>query len=191
MDCDEVSRILRQSVERQRGYADFFEWPDKATKEWGIAQEFLKELERDGGPKVISGKQHPSGENSAPDWQFTVDGGETWGVELTELVNQKAIEATKRGKQVFAPWPDDELIAKFQSRIAEKDRPEKVKGGPYDRYVLLIHVDEDMLPAKRLKAVLSTCFLQTRLIDEVYVLVSYDPAVERLPLLRLAATKVR
>ena len=37
---------------KQRGYADFFDWPDKPLKEWGIVQGFCEGLERDGGPKL-------------------------------------------------------------------------------------------------------------------------------------------
>lgn len=189
MDQGKTARILQESMNNRRGYADFFDWPDKSTKEWGIAQSFLEELERDNGPKVVCGKQHPGGENHAPDWQFTTDVGEVWGVELTELVSQKAIEATKRGKLVLASWPIDELISKFAAQIVEKDRPEKVTGGPYDCYILVVHVDEDMLPANRLKEVLEGCSFQTRLIDEIYILVSYDPGVGRLPLLHLHPIK--
>jgi hypothetical protein len=185
-----IGKILAESSGKQRGYADFFDWPDKSVKEWGIAQNFLEELERDSGPKIVSGKQHPAGQNHAPDWQVTTDIGEIWGVEITELVSQEAIEATKRGELVFAGWPDDDLVTKLEALIARKDCPEKVKGGPYDRYILLVHVDEDMLSAERLKAVFGSGSFQTRVIDDIYVLVSYHPGGGRLPLLRFDTTKM-
>jgi hypothetical protein len=190
MGQDEIERTLAERLAKQRGYADFFDWPDKAVKEWGIANSFLEEFKRDDGLKIVSGKQHPGGQNHAPDCQVTTDTGEIWGVEITELVSQKAIESTKRGKSFLAAWPDDDLIATFEALIAGKDCPEKVRGGPYDRYILLVHVDEDMLPGKRLKAVLGSRDFQTRLIDDIYVLVSYDPGEGRMPLLRFDTTRM-
>ena len=190
MDRDEVGRILAASLGKQRGYADFFDWPDKSVKEWGIARSFLEELERDNGPTIVSSKQHPGGPNHAPDIQVAIDTGEIWGVEITELVNQKAIEETKRGTQAFAVWPDDDLVTKFEALVAGKDRSEHVKGGPYDRYILLVHVDEDMLPAERLQELLGSRNFQTRLIDTIYVLVSHDPGKNRMPLLRFDTTKM-
>lgn len=182
---------MAESLRARRGYADFFDWPDKSMKEWGVAQNFLEELERNWGLMIVSGRQHPGGKNHAPDWQVTTAMGEVWGVELTELVRQKAIEGTKRGKLIFAVWPDDELAAKFQALVAGKDRPEKVRGGPYDRYVLLVHVDEDMLPAERLAVALDGCHFETSLIDDIYVLVSYDPKEGHCPLLRFGTAKTK
>jgi len=189
MDRDEVGKILRQAAARARGYADFFDGPDKSLKEWGIAQTFLEELQRNGGPKIRCGKQHPGGANHAPDFQIiTADGG-IWGVEITELVSQKAIEATKRGEEVFADWSDAQLIAQFDAIIAKKDDSSNVKGGPYDRYVLLAHVDEPILTQERLETALGGRTLRTRLIDELYVLMSYQPTNQCCPLLRFSTTK--
>jgi hypothetical protein len=63
-------------------------------------------------------------------------------------------------------------------------------GGPYDRYILLVHPDEDMLPGERLNGVLGSRGYHTRLIDDIYVLASYDPGERRLPLLRFGTTKM-
>lgn len=189
MDWGEIGKILRESVARARGYADFFDWPDKSVKEGGIANTFVEELQRSGASTISCGKQHPGGPNHAPDFQITADNGETWGVEITELVSQDAIEATKRGSSVFAGWSDAQLIAQFDAIIAKKDDPLKVKGGPYDRYILLVHVDEPILAQERLETVLGGRSFRTRLIDELYVLMSYQPSNQCCPLLRFSTTK--
>jgi hypothetical protein len=36
MDREAVGKALAEAIKRQRGYADFFDWPDKSVKEWGI-----------------------------------------------------------------------------------------------------------------------------------------------------------
>ena len=189
MDRDEVSKHLAYAVSRQRGHADFFDWPNKSVKEWNIAQSFCEELERKGGPKIVAGRQHPGGENHAPDFEVTTESGETWGIEITELVSQRSIEATKRGKYLLEEWSDNDLLLKFEALVAGKDRPQNVRGGPYGRYNLLVHVDEDMLPADRLTDVLGGRTYQTQLIDDIYLLLSYDPRVGHLPLLHFATSK--
>jgi hypothetical protein len=136
----------------------------------GHSPDLQRELEREGGPLITSGLQLPGGyEHLAPDYQLTTNAGAVWGVEVTELVSQKAIEQTKRGKNVMALWPEEELIEKFQTLVAGKDKPENVSGGPYDRYVLLVHVDECMLTTERLSAALGGLIFETRLIDGLFI----------------------
>lgn len=190
MDMDEVGKSLLEAVAKRRGYAGFFDWPEKSLKEWGIVQTFREEIERERGPLIASGKQLPGGhEHLPPDYQLTTHSGEEWGIEVTELVEQKAIEQTKRGVDVFAYWPDEALQAKFTDIVGGKDRANNVSGGPFDRYVLLVHVDECMLPADRLSAVLGAMTFRTQLIDEIYILVSYDPAIARYPLVKINVIK--
>lgn len=190
MDRDAVGRLLSEAIAKRRGYADYFDWPEKGIKEWGVVQKFKEEFEKEHGSVIASEMQHPGGyEHLAPDYQLNMTTGEIWGIEITELVNQQAIEKTKRGQNVFALWPDDELQLSFRKLVAGKDKPENVSGGPYSWYVLLVHVDECMLPADRLSAVLGMMIFDTRLIDEIYVLVSYDPGTQRYPLLRILTRK--
>ena len=49
-----------EAVKRQRGHADFFDWPDKSVKEYGIAVDFIAALDRDGGPRIVGVKHHGS-----------------------------------------------------------------------------------------------------------------------------------
>jgi hypothetical protein len=189
IDWAEVGRILSESANRPRHHAGFFHWHEKSLKEWGIAQGFREELERDGVTTIISSKQHPGGKNHAPDYEFTTDGGAVWGIEITELVDQEAIETAQRGKRLVPDWSDEELLAAIETLIDKKDRPKNVRGGPYDRYILLVHSDEDMLAAQRIQAVIGGRQFSTCLIDDIYVLVSYDPAEGRLPLLRFGTVR--
>ena len=191
--------IVTQSDERlwrrfknRRAHADHFDWPDKGLKEWGIAQTFKEELERDCADEIESSQQHPGGKNDPPDYRLTMKSGETWGVEITELVDQKAVKKTKRaGESVFPVWSDEQLVAKFRKFVSRKDGARNVGGGLYDQYVLLVHVDEPDLEAARLSKLLGVMTFKMRLIDRIYVLVSYDPRTQRYPLLKLAVEKQR
>lgn len=185
MDKNEVGKTVAESIEKTRGYADFFDWPDKSAKERGIAQTFVEELERTHGSTFKFGKQHPGGANHAPDFQLNTTKGEIWGVEITELVSQDCVHEAKRGKSTLAAWSDQDLAQTLQRIVARKDRPENVRGGPYERYILLVHSDEPMLSAERLPGVLRSLELKTQLIDQIYVLLSYDPRAQRYPLLSL------
>ena len=133
MGKDRIGQTLTDAIERRRGYAEFFDCPDKFLKEWGVAHRFIEELERNHGAIIESINQHPGGENHAPDILLVTKSGEVWGVEITELVSSDAIVESRRGNTVLAEWPGDELISKFYVIIARKDEPEKVRGGPYDR----------------------------------------------------------
>jgi hypothetical protein len=188
MSDDEAQKLWEEAVRKQRGYADLFDWPDKLDKEYGIAVEFIAALDREGGPRIIGVKQHGPGEDP-PDCEMITEAGEAWGVEITELVNKKAIEKTRLGQCVYAVWSDAALISDLRGMISRKDDPAKVMGGPYDRYILLIHTDEDDLPADRLQNVVRNQSFVTRLIDDLYVLASYDTKVGHAPLLHFTMTK--
>jgi hypothetical protein len=174
--------ILKEAGRKQRDHAGFFHWPDKLVKEGGIANEFAAALAREGGHQIASGKQIPPGQDP-PDFEMTTETGEHWGVEITELVSQKAIEATARNKLVHAIWSNDGLIAALRAIVTDKDH---AKGGPYDRYVLVVHTDEDDLRADRLQNVLGNQIFETRLITDIYLLTSYDTHVGYAPLLHFA-----
>jgi hypothetical protein len=47
------------------------------------------------------------------------------------------------------------ILDALQHRIDEKDKPEKVKGGPYDRYILVIVTDEFTLNRHTIEAFLA------------------------------------
>jgi hypothetical protein len=89
---------------------------------------------------------------------------------------------------VRATWSDAALIAHLRGIISRKDDPAKVRGGPYNRYIPLVHTDEYDLPADRPRNVIGNQSFKTRLIDDFYVLVSYDTKVGYRPLLRLTTT---
>jgi hypothetical protein len=138
-------------------------------------------------PRIIAAGYPPTQE--PPDFDITTDTGKLWGVEITELVSQKAIEETQKGNSVYAEWSDDDLIDEFRELVLRKDRPENIKGGPYDRYVLLVHTDETFLLINRLRKLLVPLPLVTSLISDIYVLFSYDPKMGHEPLLHLQVVK--
>lgn len=191
VDWAETARIMADILASERGYVDFFPSVDKPTRTWAVAQSFCEALDRRGGLKITGGEQHPFGASSAPDYELYMHNGETWGCAIADLISRQVTKLAKKGRSPLTYWTDAELVAEFERRVAKKDKPGKVKPGDYDRYLLLVHVDDMILPAERLATVLGARVFQTRLIDHIYVLVSYDPRVQWLPLLHLSTSKGR
>lgn len=60
-------------------------------------------------------------------------------------------------------------------RIAKKDHPQEVIGGPYDEYVLIIYCDEPrVLDYRLIEYMQGATFPRTTLIDRGFVLFSFD-----------------
>src|SRR2546422_11570731 len=74
----------------QRGYNDYFAWKDKQTAEWGAANEILTAA----GIAFEGLVSRPEGQDP-PDCEALVD-GELVGIEVTELVHQRAMERSLR-----------------------------------------------------------------------------------------------
>ena len=72
----------------------------------------------------------------------------------------------------------------IQERIEVKDAV-RYKDGPYDRYVLVIHTDEFFLDSATVRQFLKGATFRARLINDVIVGLSYEPASGACPVFRL------
>src|SRR5262249_52727977 len=137
-----------------------------------------------------------------PDCEGIVDGVWT-GIEVTELVDEKtlaqsikAIKQREAGKEpdrpaVYLVWSRENLLKALQERLDDKDRP-KLKGDPYDRYIVVIHTDEDFLSQDSVGRFLDGATFHTGFIDAAFLGLSYHPAgggngsypVFRLPIIK-------
>ena len=62
----------------------------------------------------------------------------------------------------------------------------RLKGGPYERYVLVIHTDEFLLDSTTVRRFLKGATFRARLINnDVIVGLSYEPASGACPVFRL------
>ncbi len=159
-----------------------------AHRRAGVASDFLSQVrvtEALGGP--FSDFRARGRGQDPPDFEAVNARGEHLGIEATEIVDRKAIKASKRyGAEVWARWDPDKLIRALAACLLQKDVPEKVKGGPSDRFVLLAYTDEPELTAGRLDELLaSQSFQKPALITDAYLLLSYDPSVKDYPVYQL------
>jgi hypothetical protein len=70
------------------------------------------------------------------------------------------------------------FCGELQRFIDRKDKLEKVKGGPYARYILVVVTDESLLGREDVAQFLEGVTFRTRLITEAYFGLSYDPWVK-------------
>ncbi|MDO8401691.1 MAG: hypothetical protein Q7T45_28170 [Bradyrhizobium sp.] len=126
-----------------------------------------------------------------PDCEAMVDG--QWsGIEITELVDQKTLERSLKalkqraiGKEPERPegyfvWGAVDLISRLQEHIDLKDNA-RLKGGPYERYILLIHSDEMFLDRESVSRFLTGATFRARMISDAFLGLSYHPGDENFP----------
>lgn len=169
-----------------RAWNSYWYWRDKQIRERGAARSILQSA---GMPieKLIS---RPEG-NDPPDCEALVDG--LWsGIEVTELIDRKTLERALRavkaraaGEEPTRPetwhiWQQDSFIATLQDQIARKDKA-KPKGGPYERYILVVHTDETFLDAQSVAWYLTQATFRASMITDVILGLSYHPSCGHCP----------
>jgi hypothetical protein len=110
--------------------------------------------------------RHPH--DDPPDCEAIV-GGLRSGIEVTELAHEPTLRSTIKGTGQFLLWDQATLCAEVQRLIDRKDKPEKVKGSPYDRYFLVIHSDETSLGKESVAEFLEGATFQSRLVTDAYL----------------------
>jgi hypothetical protein len=190
-------RSFRDVIEANvRGWNSYWAWRDKPIGERGAASEILEGA----GVHVVGLVSREPGQDP-PDCEATLNGLFS-GVEVTELVHQptlerslKAIKLRKAGKEPIFPeayfvWNRDALLSMLQALIDAKDQPAKQKGGPYQRYVLVICTDETFLDGDTVRRLLEGALFRATFITEVFLGLSYRPSAEppggRCPVFRLS-----
>lgn len=185
--------LLRDAIERQRGYAEHFDWPHKSVKERGVIHELLSSIERDTG-EVFFGLRS-RGNEDPPDCEATGETAARVGFEAVELVDATACREGREARKVdqlywrWADWPPERIVAEVQELIGRKGKA-RPKGGPYDRYILAIHTGEPALTRVTVaEALAGHVFTDAGIITEAYLLLSYEPESESCPYLRFALAR--
>ncbi len=189
-DEKEIAALMRAARAKSRGYADFFGWAiDRDLEEW-VATTFLCESLQANGELFFSDLKRRGRGNDPPDLEAKDVNGKRIAIEVTELVDGRAIRAYKRGDvYVFADWSKDGFISSLAERIAEKGkRYAKLKDGPYEGgYVVIVYTDEPMLRVDTVKTFLDGhSFSRPNGVTRAFLLLSYDPDTGSCPHVDLA-----
>ena len=182
---DEKLEVLIKETSKRR-HASYFHFADRPAAEAGVVNVFAESLMKD-NQLFFKEARHSGEDNDPPDCEALSLSGERIGIEVTELVNGNSIAAVKKGASSPFDYEDwnQALIPKLAEILQKKDKA-KIKGGPYSEYVLLIASDETwLLPDFVEQSLAKHIFSKTRLITKAYLLLGYDPSVQRCPYFRL------
>jgi hypothetical protein len=186
MDDPEVARLLQQAADRIRGYASFFQWTDRDIAETGVVESLMESMEMRSAAILSALKSR--GTDDPPDCEAVTAGGGRVGIEVTELVDEAAIEAYIAGDHfAYANWDADKVLTRLKEIVRGKDAPATLKGAPYDQYWLVIHCDETALRFEDVSQWISRMQeLPTNLIDRAFLLISYRPEHQCYPYVELS-----
>ncbi|OAN16362.1 hypothetical protein A3K86_10845 [Photobacterium jeanii] len=160
-----------------RRHADFFETPDKTTKELFVTQSLFQMLEAETKEYLVS----MSLAQDPPDVAVSINTGKKIGVEVTELVNEKAIGLDIKRKRIqyikeIISWNYETFTLKLQNIISTKAKKCEQLPAGYDELVLLIFTDEPRLDATTIEEYIKdTMFSDIEAFQSVYILTSHDP----------------
>ena len=177
----EILRLMREAIHKSRGYASYWEWKlDKQQPELHAARVLSRFLFRDQDYSVSSVTNDP------PDAVVQL-GTRRYGIEVTEIVDQKAVErASKRKKQGlpveydWANWNSDRLYEALEQGLVTKDRKLATHAQNYDELLLAFVTDEGMIDSRLAAAVAGRIHSDTRYIDRAFMILSYDPNADEL-----------
>jgi len=159
--------------------------------EVGVLDELVNALAHQGA-LFFYGVRHRGEGEDPPDCDAHAGDGSRIGIEITELVDGASIAAARLGKPYY--WKDwkGELLPALEKLLRRKDNPRFIQGGPYSQYVLVIFSDEPWLEREYLEHIVKYhTFGLTYLITKAFLLLSYDPFIQRYPCyeLRLSPNK--
>jgi hypothetical protein len=181
----EILHLMRAARNKARGYADFFGWgTDRDIEEWGVVTSLAESLESEGKSIFVSLKRRGR-PNDPPDCEARDSVGNRIAIEVTELVDGKAIQAYKAGAVYdWADWDKIKFLNSLESRLSQKDsRFPELKEPPYaGGYFIVIFTDEPMLDRATVKSYLEGHrFRKPDYLTKAFLLVSYDPSVKKCP----------
>ena len=176
---NEIAELMRAAREKARGYADHFGWAtDRDIEEWGVVNALSACLESE-NKSFFKNIKRRGRLNDPPDCEALDIDGRRIAIEVTELVDGKAIQAYKAG--AIYEWADldknsfmdllSRLITRKDSRYTELKEPPYTGG-----YVVVVFTAEPMLDRLTIESYLEGHkFDRPKYISRVFLLVSYDP----------------
>jgi hypothetical protein len=181
----EILFLTREAREKERGYADFFGWgTDRDIEEWGVVTSLSESLELE-GKHIFTSLQRRGRPNDPPDCEARDSNGNRIAIEVTELVDGKAIQAYKAGAVYnWADWDKNKFTTSLESLLSCKDsRYPKLKEPPYTGgYLIVIFTDEPMLDRSTVESYLEGYkFKKPEYLTKAFLLVSYDPGIKKCP----------
>lgn len=181
----EILRLIQEARNKARGYADFFGWAsNRDIEEWGVVTSLAEVLEAE-NKEIFTSLKRRGRQNDPPDCEALDSDGNRIAIEVTELVDGKAIQAYKSGAiYEWADWNKNKFISSLELLLTRKDlRYKELKEPPYDGgYLVVIFTAEPMLDSLTVETYLQGYkFKKPKYITRAFLLMSYEPGVKRCP----------
>lgn len=182
MQDDEMMRALAEAVAKQRGYAGFYDWPEKRQKELGLLEAFAEASGRIGRNLEDCRLQ---AEHEDPPDAWAKYAGDEVAIELTEFVDGSLVKREQREKQEqWRWWRQEDVASKLLALVQKKDH---AGFGKNIQFWLVIHCDEPALSSDLFSKYLAELpQISVRGLNRCFVLLSYDPALQGAPLLEVS-----
>jgi hypothetical protein len=169
---------------KMRGASDYWYWRNKPEMEVGAAREVLT-------CAGVSFSDLRAREKDPPDCEAVIDEALA-GIEVTELVHQRALKATIKGNPKIFMWERDDLLRSLQQIISRKDRAPESGAENYANYILVIVTDEFALGQADVARFLEGAVFRAMHITDAFLGLSYDPSIEggKCPVFKLQLSKI-
>ena len=190
IEFDEVLEKVCEAFRKRKGYASFWDYPDKQVKERGVAKDLIESIELEEGNSQITHLVSNPNRYGAVDVFGADIFGKMIAYEVTELVSEEAIRLNRHGLKVHRKWDEADLVANLEGRLAAKDY--QLSTVAYEKQVVVIFTDEPFLQRHRCVPILGGhAFGPFANIHEAYLLFSPEPGREGYPYIRLRLTRAR
>lgn len=167
----------------RRKHASFWNFARKGPKEMAVFTEAMGRIAQDLPGPITGWRPVPE---DPPDIELTT-GAERIGVEITELVNTRALKAQLHAPHTYSEqllrYGPDQAKTQLAAIVKEKESKIGSVASSYDSVALLIHTDEPLLASEMLAD--HRLSPASNVYRWVYLLFSYDPAKNECPLVRL------
>lgn len=185
-----IYEAMHAAREKARGYADFFGWAtNRDLEEQSIAGHLAESLEANNALFFSQIKIRGRG-NDPPDLEAVDLQGRRIAIEVTELVDGKAIQAYKAGGHYdWAEWNQTKFLSSLTGLLQAKNaRFPNLKDGPYPGgYLVIVFSDEPELQSSTVETFLAGhTFPELKNMSKAILLLSYEPDKRRCPYFELA-----
>ena len=176
MNKTELLHRIQHLRKLPRRHASFYDWPDTKIKESGIVDEFLDPTNHKGIHNYVSFSMP---DNDPPDAIIYKNDNEEAQLEITELVNQVAIELQIKNDSKYAcesiKWIDRSYFEKKLNEIIQiKNEKCKYLFKQKSNVQLLLHTDEMWLETYYKKHFEAGVTIQSHSFTNVWLMLSYS-----------------
>ncbi len=186
-----MNNEILQSVEKyhslKRKHASFYDWPDKQIKEAGIVDIFLDPENHKGAHDYVS-FSIPS--SDPPDAVIYKENEEESLLEITELVNQNAIESQIKGESAYSSecqkWLELDYFQKqLNERIQTKNKKCTALFSEKTNVQLLLFTDEMWLESIYEEHFNTGVSIESHDFSDVWLMLSYSPSTKTYLIIQL------